>query len=89
MRDEEEKGKQKKNQIEEEKLSAFDVVDLSEGTKSSGDKDNIITAENLIEQDDHWLCTKCGDRRKGPDLICLKCLAFKPIYFYPNIVHNP
>ena len=48
-----------------------------------------MTAENLFFKDEHWLCTACGERLEGSDIICVKCLKFKPITFYPNMAHSP
>ena len=50
---------------------------------------NLTTVESLFLKDDHWLCTVCGSRQEGADIICTICLKFKPATFYPNIAHDP
>ena len=49
----------------------------------------MTTVESLFLKDEHWLCTVCGSRQEGADIICIRCLKFKPATFYPNIAHSP
>ena len=35
------------------------------------------------------MCTACGQRQDGAEIICVKCLKFKPLNFYPNLTHSP
>ena len=79
------------------KLSVRDI-DKSDGSPTVVISDSFIedkkkpaalTADKLFLKDEHWLCTACGQRMDGSDIICVKCLKFKPITFYPNLAHNP
>jgi len=49
----------------------------------------VTTIDSLFLRDEHWLCTACGQRLDGTEAICVKCLRFKPIIFYPNLAHSP
>ena len=52
-------------------------------------KSAAITSNSLFLKDEHWLCTNCGQRQESVDIICLKCLKFKPLSFYPNLTSDP
>ena len=38
-----------------------------------------------------WLCSNCGTKQgsESSDLLCLSCLKFKPMVYYPHWKHNP
>ena len=48
-----------------------------------------LSVQQLIENDDHWLCTRCGQRQPGSEIICDRCLQFIPLSFYKNLIHRP
>ena len=48
-----------------------------------------MSVESLFFKDNHWLCTMCGQRQEASDMICAKCLKFKPATFYQNLIHDP
>lgn len=55
----------------------------------AGNKKPLTTSSSLFFKDEHWLCTNCGQRVEGVEIICAKCLKFKPMSFYPNLAHYP
>lgn len=52
-------------------------------------KPPLLTVDSIFLRDEHWLCTRCGQRQEAVEIICNKCLKFKPITFYPNLAHSP
>ena len=71
-------------QIEEEKKEMAEHAQEEEREQAPP-----LSIAKLIETDDHWLCTRCGSRQPGGEIICDKCLRFIPLTFFKNIVHSP
>ena len=87
LRDEESKKVVQRPAREENQV--FEMAGPEDAGIEDDQKAPVMTIDRLLQRDEHWLCTWCGQRRDGTEIICAKCLKFRPTTFYPNLAHSP